>query len=101
MQLKTGTRLGSSVCNAEVMVISAPDGDINLTCGGAPMAAAGSGGEKSAIDPDHQGGVQIGKRYVTADATMELLCVKPGEGSLAIDGTPLALKDAKKLPKTD
>ncbi|MBV1877022.1 MAG: hypothetical protein KUG79_05205 [Pseudomonadales bacterium] len=101
MLLKTGARLGSSVCNAEVMVISAPDGDAELTCGGAAMAEAGAGGDKGTVSPDHSGGVQIGKRYVDADGTIELLCVKPGEGSLALNGTALALKDAKKLPKTD
>ena len=83
------------------MVISAPEGELNLTCGGAPMAEAGSTDEKSAVDPEHNSGVQIGKRYVDADGTVELLCIKPGEGSLAFDGAPLVLKDAKKLPKTD
>ena len=101
MQLKTGQRLGSTVCDAEVMVIAAPEGEVDLTCGGGEMAEAGAGGDKGTIDPDQKEGVQIGKRYVDADATIELLCIKPGEGSLAIAGTPLALKDAKKLPKTD
>lgn len=101
MQLKTGQRLGSTVCGAEVMVITAPPDDTNLTCGGAPMCDAGSTTEKGEIDPDHKESVQIGKRYVDADATLELLCIKPGEGSLALAGTRLLPKDAKKLPKTD
>ena len=35
--LKVGARLRSSVCNTEVMVIAAPDTDIELRCGGASM----------------------------------------------------------------
>ena len=101
MQVKTGSRLGSTVCNAEVMVIAAPEGDVDLTCGGAPIAEAGAGGDKGSIDPDHAGGVQIGKRYVDAEGTLELLGIKPGEGSLALGGVQLSLKDSKKLPKTD
>ncbi len=101
MQLKTGARFKSSVCEAEVMVISAPEGDTALTCGGAPMMDVASEAGKGEIDPDHKLGVQIGKRYIDADATIELLCIKPGEGSLALGGEPLLLKDTKKLPKSD
>ena len=39
-ELKTGDRLKSTVCDGEVMVVSAPSGDIEITCGGAPMASA-------------------------------------------------------------
>lgn len=101
MQLKTGARLKSTVCDAEVMVISAPDDSAALTCGGAPMADAASDTEKSAINEDHKLGVQIGKRYIDAEATLEVLCIKPGEGSLALNGDTLLLKDSKKLPKSD
>ena len=101
MLLKTGTRLASTVCDAEIMVITAPAEDANLTCGGATMAEAGTASEKGAIDPEHNTGVQIGKRYIDADSGLEILCIKPGAGSLALNGTPLSIKDAKKLPKTD
>lgn len=101
MQLKTGARLKSTVCDAEVMVISAPDDDAALTCGGAPMVDAASDAEKAAIDEEHKLGVQIGKRYIDAEATLEVLCIKPGEGSLALNGDTLLLKDTKKLPKSD
>lgn len=100
MQLKTGMRLKSTVCNAEVMVISAPDEEAELACGGAPMSDSGDGGG-GAIDPAHQGGVQMGKRYVDGEGTIEVLCIKPGEGSLALNGTALVEKEAKKIPKTD
>ncbi len=101
MQLKTGARLGSSVCDAEVMVITAPETESSLTCGGSAMVEAGTAAEKGTIDSDHANGVQIGKRYVDADGTLEVLGIKPGEGSLALDGEQLLLKDSKKLPKTD
>ena len=98
--LATGQRLKSNVCKTEVMVISAPDTDLTLECGGAPMSEdAELGG--STLDPDFAEGTTIGKRYVNSDGKLEILCVKPGEGSLAVGGTVLKLKDSKKLPKTD
>jgi len=99
--LKAGSRLKSAVCDTQVMVIAAPAGDVALTCGGAAMieAAATAGG--GSIDPDHKNGTQIGKRYVNEDGTLELLCTKPGEGSLALGGTALKLKEAKALPSSD
>jgi hypothetical protein len=99
--LKAGSRLKSGVCDTQVMVIAAPAGDVDLSCGGAPMleASASSGG--GSVDPEHKNGTQIGKRYVNEDATLELLCTKPGEGSLAVGGTPLKLKEAKALPSSD
>ena len=93
--LSTGQRIKSSVCDTEVMVITAPGNDLDLTCGGVTM------GDDGDINPDHTEGTVIGKRYVNGDGSLELLCVKPGNGSLAVDGTPLKLKESKKLPKTD
>ena len=94
--LSTGQRIKSGVCATEIMVISAPEIDLTLTCGGAPM-----GDGAGTLDPDQAAGTTIGKRYVNDDGSVELLCVKPGEGSLAVDGKPLKLKESKKLPKTD
>ena len=93
--LSTGQRIKSTVCDTEVMVITAPSDDLDLTCGGVTM------GDDGDINPDHTEGTVIGKRYVNNDGSLELLCVKPGDGSLAVDGTPLKLKESKKLPKTD
>ena len=97
--LAAGDRLKSVVCTTEIMVIVAPDGDVNLCCGGAPMSA-GDGGD-AALDPGFADGAVIGKRYANADGSLEVLCVKAGAGSLAVGGDVLAVKDAKKLPKTD
>ncbi len=98
--LKVGSRLKSAVCGGEVMVVLAPEGENTLTCGGAPMAESVDEPSGS-VDPDHAEGIQIGKRYVGCDGALEVLCVKAGDGSLAVNGEPLAMKDAKKLPKTD
>ena len=39
-RLKTGTRLKSAVCNTQVMVVAAPDADVDVRCGGHPMLDA-------------------------------------------------------------
>ena len=44
---------------------------------------------------------RIGKRYISEDGGLELLCVKSGDGGLAADGVLLLQKDTKQLPKTD
>jgi hypothetical protein len=98
MQLKAGTKLHSAVCDTDVMVIKGT-GDVNITCGGLPMTAAR--GELGALDAASAGGTAMGKRYTNADGSIELLCIKPGKGSLAIDGVPLELKSAKPLPSSD
>ena len=78
--LKPGTRLLSAVCATEMIAVRAPGGEVDVTIGG---------------------GTAMGKRYVDADDTIELLCTKPGDGVPALDGTPLVLKDAKPLPASD
>ena len=99
--LKAGARLRSAVCDTQVMVIAAPAGDVALSCGGAPLLEATSSAARGAIDPEHKNGSQIGKRYVNEDGSLELLCTKPGEGSLALAGKALKLKEAKALPSSD
>jgi len=47
------------------------------------------------------GGTQLGKRYVDEPTGLEVLCVKPGSGTLAADGRDLTLKSAKPLPASD
>ena len=98
--LAAGQRLKSTVCATEIMIISAPDGDFELQCGGAPMTD-GEGNVGGDVDADYAEGTALGKRYVNEDGGLELLCVKPGDGSLSAGGEALKVKDAKKLPKTD
>jgi len=100
--VKTGQRLRSAVCSTEVMVVAAERSDVDLRCGGAPMLdIAEKPPEGGAVAADANGGTQIGKRYVDEAGSLELLCTKPGEGSLALDGAPLQLKGAKPLPSSD
>jgi hypothetical protein len=101
-QLKPGTRLRSAVCDTEVMVIAAPGGGVELTCGGAPMLDIAATPESGAsIASDAMGGSVLGKRYVNEAGDLELLCTKPGKGTLAAGGAPLAVKGAKPLPSSD
>lgn len=98
---KAGARFKSAVCDTQVMVIKAPAGEADLCCGGAPMIGpndAGSGGQP---DPAHAGETLIGKRYVNADESVELLCTKGGKGSLSLGGVALGIKQAKQLPSSD
>jgi hypothetical protein len=96
--MKPGTKLKSQVCDTEVIVIRGGEGSVE--CGGVAMAdtkpdAAGE------AQPDHANGTLLGKRYVDPASTFELLCVKAGKGSLAVDGVALSTKDAKPLPASD
>ena len=100
--LKAGTRLRSAVCNTEVMVVAAPGGEVELCCGGAPMIELGAEPPPgAAIADDAREGTLIGKRYVDEAGELEVLCTKPGEGSLGIGGAALAVKGAKPLPSSD
>ncbi|MEC8047734.1 MAG: hypothetical protein VX149_09505, partial [Pseudomonadota bacterium] len=100
--LKMGARLKSTVCSGEIMVVMAPDTEVEMTCGGAAMVDAGESVTPSGeVHPDHAVGVVMGKRYIDEAETLEVLCVKAGDGSLAANGTLLLQKDTKKLPKTD
>lgn len=101
-QLKPGLRLKSAVCDGQIVVVKASPGEHALTCGGAPLVpmsenpAAGA-----ALDPGHAGGTMTGKRYVDESGRLELICTKGGQGSLALDGKPLTIKEAKPLPSSD
>jgi hypothetical protein len=100
--LKSGLRLKSAVCDTELMVIRAPAGvDVDIRCGGAPMLSGTETASGAQLDPALSGGALIGKRYVDAAETFELLCTKGGKGSLVLNGTPLEVKIAKALPSSD
>lgn len=60
--------------------------------GGVPAATA---------DPEQLGGSQLGKRYADEELGVELLCTKAGQGTLAVNGVALPLKNAKPLPASD
>lgn len=95
--MKPGSRIKSNACDTEVVIIKYTAGTIQ--CGGADMSEAGGGGAE--LSADFAGGSIMGKRYVDEAGTIELLCVKPGKGTLALDGAALVLKEAKPLPASD
>ncbi|MEW2353406.1 hypothetical protein [Spirillospora sp. NPDC029432] len=99
MQLRPGLKLNSAVSEAQVVVVRAPAGDVDLRCGGEPMTAAGASGpprETAGGEP-----LLIGKRYADDTGTLELLCTKAGAGGLSVGDRPLAVKAAKALPASD
>ncbi|MBC8364161.1 MAG: hypothetical protein H8E59_04075 [Actinobacteria bacterium] len=100
-ELTPGSRWASQVCTTEVIVVRAPDGDVDLECGASPVVAAGGSGPDGSPDAGAADGSLLGKRYVDGDDTLELLCTKPGDGSLGVGGTLLGLKEAKPLPASD
>ena len=100
-ELKAGTRLRSAVCATEVMVIAAAGGELDLRCGGVPMIAMAQQPAGGEVDPGFAEGTLLGKRYVDEAGAVEILCTKPGNGSLALDGTKLILKENKPLPSSD
>jgi hypothetical protein len=101
-KLAPGLRLKSAVCTTEVMVVAAREPDVDVTCGGAPLIELGGSPPSGVtIAEGAAGGTQLGKRYVDAAGSLELLCTKPGKGSLAARGEPLTLKTAKPLPSSD
>ena len=99
---KAGTRLKSAVCSTEVMIVAAPKDEVEVTCGGASLLELGgevpAGGE---IAEGAGEGTQIGKRYINEAGDLEILCTKPGDGSLATGGALLTIKGAKPLPSSD
>lgn len=63
------------------------------------MVAGAPGARPSPGGPD--AATLIGKRYVDATETVELLCTSSGAGALACDGDPMTIKAAKPLPASD
>ena len=102
MDLKPGSRWASQVCSTEVVVVRTSTKPVSLECGGHPMTPVGGDGAAGlALDPAFAEGSLIGKRFADPDSGLELLVTKAGEGSLAVDGTAIPLKEAKPLPSSD
>ena len=102
MDLKPGSRWASQVCATEVVVVRSSTGPVSLECGGHPMTPVGD--DRAAdldLDPAFAGGSLIGKRFADPESGLELLVTKAGEGSLAVDGISIPLKEAKPLPSSD
>ena len=103
--LRPGDQLAGTVGAARVVVVRAPAGTRPvIACGGSPMVPATGAPRPPAprsSPAEAEPGTLIGKRYVNADETLELLCVSSGEGALSCDGAPMSIKAAKPLPASD
>lgn len=102
MKFKGGSRLRSTVCSTEVVIVRAPDDDVDLRCGGAAMQPLDS--EQSSSGTPAAGfeeGTRLGKRYADEALGIEVLCTKAGDGSLSIGDETLGVKEPKPLPASD
>ncbi|MER6808175.1 hypothetical protein ABT299_02745 [Spirillospora sp. NPDC000708] len=102
MKLRPGQQVASTVDGTRLIVVRAPAEEVALTCGGAEMVDAKQAPAPSGVPAeDAREGTQLGKRYAAEALGIELLCTKPGEGTVAANGTPLVLQGAKPLPASD
>ena len=103
MEMKAGQKMRSTVCATEIVVVRPPNGPAEITCGGQAMvmAAPDAPAPSGAPDPDAAGGTLLGKRYADEELGLEVLCTKPGDGSLGVNGRALPEKSAKPLPSSD
>jgi hypothetical protein len=102
VDLKPGSRWASQVCATEVVVVRVSTEPVSLECGGHPMTPVGEDSASDfTLDPAFVGGSLIGKRFADPESGLELLVTKAGEGSLAVNGVTIPLKDAKPLPSSD
>ncbi|HTA03901.1 MAG TPA: hypothetical protein VK802_26210 [Streptosporangiaceae bacterium] len=103
MRARAGTSLISTVDETTIVVVRAPDRELDVRCGGAPMidAKGPRPDQRQAGVPGGQAGAQLGKRYVNAADDLEVLVTKAGAGSLADGDEVLQMKAAKPLPASD
>jgi hypothetical protein len=100
MTLRPGDQLASTVCTTRVVVVRAPaTGEPVIACGGSPMVPATSAPPAPASETESA--TLIGKRYVDAADTLELLCTSSGAGALTCDGASMTIKAPKPLPASD
>ncbi len=104
--LRPGDQLASTACTTRVAVIRAPaQGRPLIACGAQPMVPAASARPPASGNGSSSNGTEaatlIGKRYVDAAETVELLCTSSGAGVLSCDGAPMTVKAAKPLPASD
>ena len=102
LTLKAGTKLFGAACTTEIVVVKAPADAVDLKIGGhAPvLSAADRTGDLSVTTPA-ESKPAMGKRYVDAAGTIEVLCTKPGDGAVSLGDEILVQKDAKALPASD
>ena len=94
---RPGDQLASTVCATRVVVVRA-QGTPEIACGGRPMVPVTAA---KPVAANGEAVTLIGKRYVDASETVELLCTASGSGALSCDGVPMTIKAAKALPASD
>lgn len=96
---RPGDQLASTVCSTRVVVVRIPaDAAPVLACGGSPMVPAATA---TPVAANGSTLTVLGKRYVDATETVEVLCTAAGAGELSCDGAPMTIKAAKALPASD
>jgi hypothetical protein len=100
LSLKVGSRYRSAVCGTEVVVIRAAGGSTDLRCGGAAMVELAEQANQGAATAPFDRGSALGKRYVL-EPDLEVLCTRPGLGSLSVGATELTMKTPKPIPNSD
>ena len=95
--LRPGDQLASTVCATRVVVVRA-QGAPEIACGGSPMVPVTAA---KPVPANGEAATLIGKRYVDAGETVELLCTASGSGALSCGGVPMTIKAAKALPASD
>jgi hypothetical protein len=102
VELRSGTRLFSAVCETNVIVVKPPAKAGEICCGGMPMVASKpSAMSEAGPAADASGGTVLGKRYACDGEDLVVLCTKSGAGSLAFGDRPLTEQGAKPLPPSD
>ncbi|MCU1644355.1 MAG: Uncharacterized protein JWN03_4630 [Nocardia sp.] len=102
LEVKTGMRLRSAVCDTEIIVVRATSKDLDLRCGGRPMLPAGATPtEKTPPEAGYDDPTLLGKRYADSDDAIEVLCAVAGPSTLSIGEKPLSVKGPRPLPASD
>lgn len=100
-KLAPGTRLVSTRCSTQVIVVRAPNSPAQVTCGAALMKILGAAEPRTlGAVPSGSSGVELGKRYSDPESGLELLCTQAGAGPLAVDGRELCVTHAATLPSS-
>jgi hypothetical protein len=94
MAVETGKRYRCPSCGAE-FIVTRGSSEGELRCGEEPLEQIeGRGGERTMA-------VQLGKRYQDESTGIEVLCIKPGECDLNVDGRGMEELQPKVLPSAD
>jgi hypothetical protein len=97
-KLAPGTRLVSTRCSTQVIVVRAPSSPLQITCGSKPMEVLGATEPRPLGSvPPGATGVEAGKHYSDPESGLELLCTQAGAGPIAVDGRMLSLKHVTAL----